>query len=891
MSKLWHKMSLEELKNEFNTDLNDGLSSSEARKRLEVYRKSQKGKEYSLFVPKKTGAFDSVLGFVKSPFAVALLALSLLTAIFGRWLLGISVFIITAVTVILGSIMSKRSAERLDAMKSYSSPMVRVKRGGKMHYTDGRNLVCGDVVMLSAGDLLPCDARIIKSFGLTVDELYLTEKGVSRRRIDKSDNSIFGDDDVEYPDASNVLLAGSAVISGVAFALVTEVGNGVYLGDRLDSGILAGKDKEPVGVQRLKPLVYKFAFAVTALFPLLIIVGLITLNGKTDFLGLALMLLSSVYLVSSDFLLFGCRELFSTRIYTLSKEGSSRRKRDASAEIRSFCALDGLSGVTDLVLIGSAGFRVGEYKIGEIFTAGGALTDLSKENDFSLRLLAKIYTYVKAVHNMGAEFSRDSNGITDALYAYVHGCGFDIKGADLVLRSLEFGSDKRSGYSFAYAETNTEFYRVGLIYDIKALNMCDHIREGSLAREITCYDIDAAQAFCDNAIAKAKSCVFVISESDNKVVLEAILTMYQPIDPHIVEAFKELKSLNVRTTLMLDEYNEQNTEILNSKELYNCTFCRYTDFDIDRCVSVIRAMRENGDKVAAFGVADEYNQVLAAADIAISCDTLRYSGNQYRESVYERLPAEGKDTDLRASQQTRLLSKVTVRRASAKGGGVSSVLNAIKASRSAYIAFSYSIVLFLLLMSNLIPFVVMTVVTGNILIDAAQTALLASAFAMLSVTAFSESKPATGTLSGNIDFSKYPLDCMLSSIPDMIARVSSAAFVAVAVKILDYVGVFGPKPSYTLPIFLCIVITAIAEVFIINMRFKKRKGGSVNCWHKVVIIYTVLLAYCALTTQYPFSSMLYPNGFGTLEFLIVPVYILIYFIGLCVVHFIKRKRE
>ena len=248
MSRPWHTYSAEALEAEFNTNLVDGLSSAEARSRYAKNKKNNKGYDFSLFVPDGTSFLRSVLEFARNPFAIVLLILSLLTALFGRLLLGLSVFAIAVTVTVIGGIMSGRSSEKLNAVRSYSSPMVRVRRSGNLLTSDGRNLVCGDIIVLGVGDLLPCDARVIESEGLTVDELSADGKRIERKRIAKYATVLCGEDcNADIAEAENMLFAGSAVMSGWAVALVTDIGRNVYLSDHLEGGDLSGKDRDPVG--------------------------------------------------------------------------------------------------------------------------------------------------------------------------------------------------------------------------------------------------------------------------------------------------------------------------------------------------------------------------------------------------------------------------------------------------------------------------------------------------------------------------------------------------------------------------------------------------------------------------------------------------------------------
>ena len=58
-----------------------------------------------------------------------------------------------------------------------------------------------------------------------------------------------------------------------------------------------------------------------------------------------------------------------------------------------------------------------------------------------------------------------------------------------------------------------------------------------------------------------------------------------------------------------------------------------------------------------------------------------------------------------------------------------------------------------------------------------------------------------------------------------------------------------------------------------------------------MIAYAVLLGICAVTTQYPFADKLFANGFGTLEYLIVPAYAVMYVIAMLIVHFIDKRAK
>ena len=906
-----HIPDLSTLEKKLGTDLSDGLPAREARVRLEKEKKNEK---ISLFVSRKRPAWTSLLTFAGSPYALLLLITSLLTALFGKTVLGWSVFAVTLAATVFGGILTLSSRRTFESMNEYASPMVKVKRGGHIFYTDGRNLVEGDVIFVKSGDLLTCDARLIRSESLVVDELVARKDGIAKRRVDKDFEANYDENNCKIPDAANMIYAGSAVIGGQATALVVATGENVYLHDRIRNGELGGKDSEPIGVKTIKPTLYKISFLCASGLLILSLIGLMTLRGKEIFVCNFTMLLSAIFLVTTELLGGGARYIFSSYVKRLAQRRRDKNKNASRASIRSVKALDTLANVSDLVLVGSAGLCGGSFSLSATYTASGVLETLDPSTKEGTRLLSFIHTYVKAQRESGIENDLSADGCLEALLSHLRTSKFDISGASLAIKSLYFAKDAKNGFEYACAETDSEIFRTSLITDPKALTLCDLIRDGKDARSIDERDIRDVKEFTFAAAKHGLRCLYCISEKDRNTVLEGVITLYQPEDKALASTVAEMKRFGIKTTVLFANENDINLNLISScveKGILsgNTAFASefkkndksvidglgrydaYVGFSVPEYSELIAEMRKRGAKIAAYGVANEYNEILARADIAISCDTIEYSSDKYRESVYERVAPEGRDTNERASQQTRLLSKVIVRRANENGGGAAAAFKAIKTSRKAYVSFAQALLLFTLLMSGLVSFTIMTVLTGNILLDPLQTVALSAMFAILSVTVFSRSEQNDKVLSETKDFTSYPIVLIKNNIPSIISRALVAAVIAILIKIFDYVGIFGTYTTYKLPVFICLLLTVFVEVFMINRKFTKKGEGRSNCWLKVIIAYTVAVAICAFSTQNVFSSEFYPAGWGTREYFVIPAYIVLYAIAILLVHLTSRNRN
>ena len=113
-----------------------------------------------------------------------------------------------------------KTEKSLEALKNLSSPISIVIRDGKRMTVPGREVVVGDIMFLSEGSRVPADAKLISSENLEVDESLLTGESVSvSKRIrdikDYRDNSVF---------------SGTLVVKGHGLAEVTGIGSDTEIG-------------------------------------------------------------------------------------------------------------------------------------------------------------------------------------------------------------------------------------------------------------------------------------------------------------------------------------------------------------------------------------------------------------------------------------------------------------------------------------------------------------------------------------------------------------------------------------------------------------------------------------------------------------------------------------
>ncbi|WP_033847509.1 magnesium-translocating P-type ATPase [Yersinia wautersii] len=240
------KNSLEQTLFKLNTHLN-GLTEEDARERLELYGVNQVAHE------KAPPAFLQLLAAFNNPFIFVLIILAAISFFTDYWLplqeggetdlIGVSI-IVTMVLIsgLLRFWQEYRTNKAAEALKSMVRTTATVLRRG--HYGAKptqqeipiNQLVPGDIILLSAGDMIPADLRLINSRDLFVSQAILTGEAIPVEKYDamgcvssKSVDAGAGSEG-ELLELSNICLMGTNVASGTAMGVVVATGGHTYFG-------------------------------------------------------------------------------------------------------------------------------------------------------------------------------------------------------------------------------------------------------------------------------------------------------------------------------------------------------------------------------------------------------------------------------------------------------------------------------------------------------------------------------------------------------------------------------------------------------------------------------------------------------------------------------------
>ena len=200
--------------------------------------------ENKLYEKKKKSVFLIFLEQFKDLLVIILLIAALISMSTGNVESTVVIIAVLILNAILGTVQYVKAEKSLESLKNLSSPTAKVIRDGKPQEINAAELVCGDIIRLEAGDVVPGDGRIIESHSLKVNESSLTGESEG---VEKAAHTIEGGT-VALGDQVNMVFSGSLVTYGRGLAVITGVGTGTELGKIADLMNNTAERKTPLQI-------------------------------------------------------------------------------------------------------------------------------------------------------------------------------------------------------------------------------------------------------------------------------------------------------------------------------------------------------------------------------------------------------------------------------------------------------------------------------------------------------------------------------------------------------------------------------------------------------------------------------------------------------------------
>jgi Mg2+-importing ATPase len=198
-----------------------GLTSAEAEARLAQFGRNEPA------ATKRLGALAQFAAQFANPLVLILLIASAVSAYVGEFASASIVIGIVLVGTIVNFVQTFQSQRLIDTLRAGVAPQATVLRDGAWVEIPRQLIVPDDVIRLSAGDLVPADARLIAANDLHVHEAALTGESMPVEKCVSSDVA-HESDQTNPPDK---VFLGTSVVSGTATALVQATGLHTVFGE------------------------------------------------------------------------------------------------------------------------------------------------------------------------------------------------------------------------------------------------------------------------------------------------------------------------------------------------------------------------------------------------------------------------------------------------------------------------------------------------------------------------------------------------------------------------------------------------------------------------------------------------------------------------------------
>ncbi|TKA68933.1 hypothetical protein B0A55_08471 [Friedmanniomyces simplex] len=360
LSQPAHALKWQTAAEQFQANAEDGLTTADAKQRLEEYGRNELGDERGVNLAKIL-----LRQFANAMTLILILAMAVSFGI-RSWIEGGVAAAVIFINVAVGSYQEFQAAKTMDSLRSLSSPTANVVRDTQNVSVPTIEVVPGDMVELKTGDTIPADVRLMEAVNLETDEALLTGESLPVR---KAAEDVF-DADTGPGDRLNVAYSSCTVTKGHATGIVfatgmyTEIGSIAAALRKKDSKIRSVKrgpdgTAKPhryaqaaaltvtdfvgafLGVSVGTPLQKKLSRLAVLLFFVAVVCAIIVL-GANDFRSRQEVI---IYAVATGLSMIPASLVV---ILTITMAAGTKRMVERHVIVRNLRSLEALGGVTDI---------------------------------------------------------------------------------------------------------------------------------------------------------------------------------------------------------------------------------------------------------------------------------------------------------------------------------------------------------------------------------------------------------------------------------------------------------------------------------------------------------------------------------------------------------------
>ncbi len=202
-----------------------GLNTQEAKARLAKFGSNEQAP-----VKRAAGLIQLLILFA-NPLVIILMIASAVAAFVGEIVNASIIALMVIVSIVINFYQTWHSQRAAEKLRGQVAPKATILRDGKWTELPWREIVPDDIFRLSAGDLVPADARLLQAKDLHVNQAALTGESLPVEKEAASKDAVIEAVSENSANDRHAVFLGTSVVSGTATALVTATGAATAFGD------------------------------------------------------------------------------------------------------------------------------------------------------------------------------------------------------------------------------------------------------------------------------------------------------------------------------------------------------------------------------------------------------------------------------------------------------------------------------------------------------------------------------------------------------------------------------------------------------------------------------------------------------------------------------------